>query len=302
MPFLKRGLQKNNMTITEIFASEFLLRVVGRALTVGILVSLCASMLGVCLVMKRYSMIGDGLSHVGFFALALSAVAGVGAAYSMEFSIPVVVLAAVLILHMSRRTDGKINGDAACAVVSTGSVAVGTLMYNFTGGRSADICNSLFGSASVVTISDKDMWISVLLSAAVILWFVCCAKRIFAVTFDETFASAAGIGTGVFSVLIAILTGVTIVVGMKMMGAIMISALVIFPPLAAMQVAKSFRGTVLLSAAMSVVCFVVGFFFACRFSLQTGAAVVTCDLVCFVIAVVYAAVRRRIGLIAAGRK
>jgi len=284
------------MTITEILSSEFLLRVVGRALTVGILVSLCASMLGVCLVMKRYSMIGDGLSHVGFFALALSAVAGVGGTYSMEFSIPIVILAAVLILHMSRKTDGKLNGDAACAVVSTGAVAVGTLMYNFTGGRSADICNSLFGSASVVTISDKDMWLSVILSAAVILWFVCFAKQIFAVTFDETFASAAGIGTGTFSIMIAVLTGITIVVGMKMMGAIMISALVIFPPLAAMQLAKSFRGTVILAGFLSVVCFVIGFFLGCRFSLQTGAAVVTCDLVCFVAATAFAAVKKRISL------
>ena len=289
------------MTVSEILASEFLLRVVGRALTVGILVSLCASMLGVCLVMKRYSMIGDGLSHVGFFALALSTVAGVGASYSMEFSIPVVILAAVVILRMSRKTDGKINGDAACAVVSTGSVAVGTLMYNFTGGRSTDICNSLFGSSSVVTISDKDMWLSVLLSAVVILWFVCCAKRIFAVTFDETFAAAAGINTNVFSMMIAVLTGITIVVGMKMMGAIMISALVIFPPLAAMQIAKSFRGTVIASAVISVLCFLIGFFLACRFSLQTGAAVVTCDLVFFVLTVIYTAVRRKISIHAAAK-
>lgn len=284
------------MTVSEILASGFLLRVVGRALTVGVLVSLCASMLGVCLVMKRYSMIGDGLSHVGFFALALSTVAGVGASYSMEFSIPVVILAAVVILRMSRKTDGKINGDAACAVVSTGSVAVGTLMYNFTGGRSADICNSLFGSASVVTISDKDMWLSVFLSAVVILWFVCCAKRIFAVTFDETFAAAAGMNTNVFGVMIAVLTGITIVVGMKMMGAIMISALVIFPPLAAMQIARSFRGTVIVSAVISILCFLIGFFLACRFSLQTGAAVVTCDLVFFVLTVLGAGIKRKIGL------
>lgn len=282
------------MTITEIFASEFLLRVVGRALVVGTLVSLCASMLGVCLVMKRYSMIGDGLSHVGFFALALSTAAGVGASWSMEFSIPIVVLAAVVILRISRKTDGKISGDAACAIVSTGSVAVGTLIYNATGGRSADICNSLFGSASVVTISDKDMRLSVLLSVVVILWFVCFAKRIFSVTFDETFAAAAGIGTGAFNMTIAVLTGVTIVVGMKMMGSIMISALVIFPPLAAMQLAKSFRGTVLLSAATSALCFLVGFFIACRFSFQTGAAVVTCDLLCFLLAALVAEIKRKI--------
>lgn len=270
------------MELSAIFASEFLARVVLRAMVVGVLVSLCASILGVSLVLKRYSMIGDGLSHVGFFALALSAAAGVSATYSMEVSVPIVILAAVLILRLSRR-DGRLNGDSACAIVSTGAVAVGTLMYNFTGGRSGDICNSLFGSASVVTISDKDMVLSIILSAVVLVWFVLCAKTIFSVTFDETFAHAAGIKTDVFSVLLAVLTGVTIVVGMKMMGSIMISALIIFPALTAMRLTKSFRLTVILSAVISVVCFIAGFLVACVYSLQTGAAVVTAELVCFVI-------------------
>ena len=135
-------------------------------LAVGLLVSICSSLLGVSLVLKRYSMIGDGLSHVGFFGLAIAACAGAAANYSMEISIPIVILAAVLILRLSKN-EGRMNGDAACAVVSTGAVAVGTLMYNFTGGRSGDICNSLFGSASVVTISDKDMVLSIVLSAVV---------------------------------------------------------------------------------------------------------------------------------------
>ena len=131
------------MSISELFSSEFLVKIVLRAMTVGILVSLCASVLGVSLVLKRYSMIGDGLSHVGFFALALATVSGVGATYSIEVSVPIVILAAVLIMRLSKN-DGKLNGDAACAVVSTGAVAVGTLIYNFTGGRIGDICNSLF--------------------------------------------------------------------------------------------------------------------------------------------------------------
>lgn len=270
------------MQLTEIFASEFLMRVVVRAMVVGVLVSLCASVLGVSLVLTRYSMIGDGLSHVGFFALALSAAAGVSAAYSMEVSVPIVILAAVLILRLSKR-DGRLNGDSACAIVSTGAVAVGTLMYNFTGGKSGDICNSLFGSASVVTISDKDMVLSVILSVVVLVWFMLCSKIIFAVTFDETFAHAAGIKTDIFSVLLAVLTGVTIVVGMKMMGSIMISALIIFPALTAMRLTKSFRLTVIFSAVISVVCFVAGFLTACVFSLQTGAAVVTAELLCFVV-------------------
>ncbi|MCR4905562.1 MAG: metal ABC transporter permease [Clostridiales bacterium] len=268
------------MTFGEIFSSPFLLRVIGRALTVGILVSLCSAVLGVSLVLKRYSMIGDGLSHVGFLGIALASCAGVGSLYSMEISIPVVILASVLILRLSQN-DGRLNGDAACAVVSTGAVAVGTLLYNLTGGRAGDICSSLFGSASVVTISDKDMLISVLLSAVVIGWFLLCFKTIFAVTFDETFAHAAGIRTRLFSLTLSVLTGVTIVVGMKMMGAIMISAIIIFPSLTAMRLTGNFRRTVILSAAISVACFIVGFFAACLLSLQTGAAVVTVNLAVF---------------------
>ena len=221
------------MALTDIFASEFLTRIVMRSMAVGILVSLCASVLGVSLVLKRYSMIGDGLSHVGFFALALSACAGVSSAWSMEVSAGIVVIAAVLILRLSKN-EGKLNGDSACAVVSTGSVAIGTLMYNFTGGKSGDICSSLFGSASVVTISDKDLVISIILSLVVLAWLLMCRKTIFAATFDETFAAASGIRTNLFGLALAILTGVTIVVGMKMMGSIMISALIIFPALTAM--------------------------------------------------------------------
>ena len=268
------------MSLAEIFASDFLVKVVVRALVVGVLVSLCSSILGVSLVLKRYSMIGDGLSHVGFFGLAVAACAGVGAAYSMEISVPIVILAAVLILRLSRG-EGRMDGDAACAVVSTGAVAIGTLLYNFTGGKSGDICNSLFGSASIITISNKDMLISVLLSFVVLAWFVISAKTIFAVTFDETFAGAAGVRTGAFNVILAVLTGVTITVGMKMMGSIMISALIIFPSLTAMRMTGNFKLTVILSAVISVVCFTVGFFAACCLSLQTGAAVVAVELAVF---------------------
>jgi zinc transport system permease protein len=270
------------MSLTELFASEFLRTVVLRALVVGLLVSLCSSMLGVSLVLKRYSMIGDGLSHVGFFALAVASVAGVGGTYSMEVSIPIVIIAAVLILRLSH-SEGRLNGDSACAVVSTGAVAVGTLMYNVTGGRSGDVCNSLFGSSSVITISNKDMLISVALSMVVLLWFFVFTKNIFSVTFDETFAGAAGVKTGLFNVTLAVLTGITIVVGMKMMGSIMISALIVFPAITAMQLTKSFKLTVILSSVISLVCFTVGFFAACCLSLQTGAAVVTVELLAFCI-------------------
>ena len=239
-------------------------------------------------------MIGDGLSHVGFLGLALAACAGVGATFSMEISIPVVIIAAVIIQRMSKN-EGKMTGDAACAVVSTGAVAVGTLLYNVTGGRAGDICSSLFGSASIVTISDKDMIISVILAAVVLVWFAVCAKIIFTLTFDETFAGAAGIARADgFGIILAVLTGLTIVVGMKMMGSIMISAMIIFPSLTAMRLTKSFKRTVILSAVISVVCFIVGFIGACVLSLQTGAAVVTVELTAFaVVCLVKAIIHRK---------
>ncbi|MBQ8641939.1 MAG: metal ABC transporter permease [Clostridia bacterium] len=267
------------MTIEAILASPFLTAVVIRSLVVGVLVSLCSALLGVSLVLKRYSMIGDGLSHVGFFALALCTAAGVAGAYTMEASIPIVVLAAVLILRLSR--SKKIKGDAACAIVSTGAVAIGTLINNILGVRSSDVCSSLFGSASLVTLTDKDLWLSVVLSVLVLVWYVLCARRIFAVTFDEPFARSAGVHTEGLDMMMAVLTGITIVVGMKMMGAIMISALILFPAMTAMRVTGSFRATVWVSAVVSVVSFLIGFILACVFSLQTGATVVTVQLVMF---------------------
>lgn len=269
------------MTLEMILSSSFLRGVVFRSLIVGVLVSLCAALLGVSLVLKRYSMIGDGLSHVGFFALALSTAAGVSGTYSMEASLPIVILAAVLILQLSK--SKKIKGDAACAIVSTGAVAIGTLINNVLGVRSADVCSSLFGSASLVTLTDKDLWLSVAMSALTLIWYVLCARRIFAVIFDTPFARSAGVHTDRLDLVMAILTGITIVVGMKMMGAIMISALILFPPMTAMRVTGSFRATVWVSAIVSVVSFVVGFILACRFSLQTGATVVTVQLVLFLV-------------------
>ncbi len=267
------------MTLQEILASPFLTTVVFRSLAVGTLVSLCAALLGVSLVLKRYSMIGDGLSHVGFFALALCTAAGITGTWVMTASIPVVVAAAVLILWLSRTK--KIKGDAACAIVSTGAVAIGTLINNLTGVRSSDVCSSLFGASSLVTVTDRDLWLSVGLSALVLVWYVLSARRIFAVTFDEPFARAAGVHTEALDLVMAVLTGVTIVVGMKMMGAIMISALILFPPMTAMRVTGSFRATVWVSAAVSVVSFLLGFVLACLFSLQTGATVVTVQMAVF---------------------
>lgn len=279
------------MTFETIFSSSFLTSIVLRSLVVGVLVSLCAALLGVSLVLKRYSMIGDGLSHVGFFALALSTAAGVTGAYTMEASLPVVILAAVLILRLSR--SKKIKGDAACAIVSTGAVAIGTLINNVLGVRSADVCSSLFGSASLVTLTNKDLWLSVGMSLLTVVWYVLCARRIFAVTFDSPFARSAGVHTERLDMVMAILTGITIVVGMKMMGAIMISALILFPPMTAMRITGSFRTTVWVSAIISVVSFITGFLIACRFSLQTGATVVTVQLALFLLFALFGWLQRK---------
>ncbi len=287
------------MTLTEIFSSEFITILVLRAAVVGILVSLCASLLGVSLVMKRYSMIGDGLSHVGYFALAVAAVAGVSSEYSMEAAIPIVILAAVLILKLSEK--GGVGGDAACAIVSTGAIAVGTLLFNFSDNTTSDICGSLFGSTSVITVSSKDALFSVILAVIVISWFALFSRKVFAVTFDEQFSAAVGCQVGSFRTALAALTAVTIVVGMKMMGAVMISALIVFPPLSAKRIAGSFRGVVIGSAVISEVSFIIGFAVACRFSLQTGAAVVAADVAVFLLTVAVSNMRSVIRRRTAGR-
>ncbi len=269
------------MTLNEIFSSSFLREIVLRAIIVGLCTAIPASLLGVSLVMKRYSMIGDGLSHVGYFALAIGAVAGVSAKFSLEAAIPIVILAAILILKLD--DSPKISGDAACAVVSTGAVALGTIIFGLAGTSTSDICSSLFGSSSIITVTNKDMILSIALSVVVVVWFVLFYRQIFAVTFDSQFATSAGCNASGLRTTLAVLTAVTIVIGMKMMGAIMISALIVFPTLAATQICKSFKGVVICACVSSSVCFLVGFTAACLLSLQTGAAVVSVELVMFVL-------------------
>ncbi len=273
------------MSLSEIISSEFLISVILRATVVGVLVSVCSSLLGVCLVMKKYSMIGDGLSHVGYFALAIGAVAGVSSTFALEAAIPIVILAAIVILKLDE--SPKISGDAACAIVSTGSVALGTIIFGIAGTSTSDICSSLFGSSSVITVTNKDMLLSIALAVVVVLWFVLYYRQIFTVTFDSQFASAVGSNASALRMTLAVLTAVTIVIGMKLMGAIMISALIVFPAMAGCQVCKSFKGVVICSAVTSVVCFIVGFTAACMLSLQTGAAVVTVELAVFIMFCVY---------------
>lgn len=275
------------MTIVEMFSDPLLVKIIIKALIVGGLVSLCASLLGVSLVLKRFSMIGDGLSHVGFCVLAIATVLGLKQ-YSLELGVPAVIITAFFLLRLTE--NSKMKGDSALALISTGSIALGSLIYNFSDSRNTDICNSLFGSASIITLTDKDLVLSIVLSIAVIVLFALSYHKLFAITFDENFSKATGIKVNLYNILLAVLTAVTVVVGMRMMGAIMISALVVFPALSAMRVCKSFKWVVIVSAIISIVTFVVGFFLACRMSFQTGATVVSVQVATFAIFAVIGAI------------
>lgn len=280
------------MSLTEIFTDPFLRPIVINALVVGVLVSLCSSLLGVSLVLKRLSMIGDGLSHVGFGALALAALFGINRDFQLEFSIPIVVVAAFFLLKM--RENSKIKGDSAIALVSTSAMAIGVLIFDFTTGMTTDICANLFSSTSVISISNKDLWISIILSIVVIILFIFFYNKIFSVTFDEPFSKATGIKPNIYSTLISILTAVTIVLGIRMMGAIMIAGLVIFPALTAMRFFKSFISVVICSATLSVTCYIIGFLIASVNSLQTGPTVVVVNLISFIIFSTLGKLTRRI--------
>lgn len=266
------------MSLYQMLTDPYLSGVIFRALTVGILVSLCAALLGVNLVLRKLSMIGDGLSHVGFGAMAVATVVGM-ADFTLEIAIPIVIAAAFAILRLGE--NHKLHGDSAVALLSTGAVAVGSLIFNFSGTRNTDVCNSLFGSASIITLTDKDLWLSVALSLCVLALFLLFYRQIFAITFDETHAKASGLPTGAYQSMIAVLTAVTIVLGMKMMGAIMISGLVVFPALTAMRVCRTFRAVTVTAAITAVFCLVTGFFLACIFSFQTGPCVVCVNLLLY---------------------
>ncbi len=257
-----------------------------RALVVGVLVSLCAALLGVSLVLKRYSMIGDGLSHVGFGALAIAAVANLS---PLKVAIPVVVIAAFFLLRLSE--NSRLKGDSAIAVISTSTLALGVLVISVGGGVNTDVYNYMFGS--IYAMNGEDVLLSLILSSVVLVLFLLFYNRIFAVTFDETFAKASGIRTNVYNMLIAALTAVTIVLGMRMMGAMLISALIIFPALTAMRVFKTFKRVVLAAAVISVVCFTVGITLSYLFDAPGGASVVLVNLFAMILFSIIGAIRGR---------
>ncbi len=278
-------------SIASIFSDPYMTSILLRAVTVGVLVSLCASLLGVTLVLKRYSMIGDGLSHVGFGALAIATALNLGSA-SMAVSLPIVLIAAFLLMGLTEKR--RMAGDAAIAVLSTGAIAIGTLLFRFSKNQYADICNSLFGTASMSTLSGLDLVVTVAVSVLVLGLFVLFYTRIFTVTFDETFAKATGVRVNVYHLLLAGLTAVTVVIGMKMVGAIMVSGLIIFPALSAMRVCKRFSAVVLTSAALSLVCFFAGFFLSLLLDAQPGPAIITVHVLAFLVCWLIGAVRARV--------
>jgi zinc transport system permease protein len=249
-----------------------------RALVVGFLVSLCAALLGVSLVLKRYSMIGDGLSHVGFGALALAT--GLNAA-PLLVSLPIVTLCAVLLLRLSENSRSRINGDAAIALISTASLAVGVVIISQTTGMNTDVCNYLFGS--ILAMKKSDVTLSITLSIIVLVMFVFFYNKIFAVTFDEGFAAASGIRTKLYNTIIAVLTAFIIVLGMRMMGALLISSLIIFPSLSSMRLCKSFKGVTICAAVISAVCFLIGIVISYIYSTPTGASVVLVNIFCLLV-------------------
>ena len=245
-----------------------------RALVGGALVSLCASLLGVSLVLKRYSMIGDGLSHVSFGARSVALAAGW---QPLTVSIPVVILAAFFLLHL--RENGRLKSDAAIAVISASALALGIIVTSLTTGMTTDVSSYMFGS--ILAMSREDVRLSAVLSIVVLGLCLFCYNKVFAVTFDESFARATGVNVPLYNVLISVLTAVTIVLGMRMMGAMLISSLVIFPCLSAMQAVKSFGGVVILSGILSVVCFLLGMAASYVYSLPAGASVVVVNLAVF---------------------
>ena len=242
-----------------------------RAVIVGLMISICAALLGVSLVLKRFSMIGDGLSHVGFCALALATALH---AAPLAVTVPVVVLAAFLLLRISERST--IHGDAAVALISTGALAIGVIIISMSTGMNTDVSSYLFGS--ILAMKMSDVYLTVVLLTIVLLLFVLFYNKVFAVTFDETFARAGGTNVGLYNTLIALLTALTIVLGMRMMGALLITGLIIFPALTAMRVFKRFSRVMICAAVISTACFFTGVVLSFQYAIPTGACVVVVNI------------------------
>lgn len=262
------------------------------ALIVGTLISLCSSLMGVTLVLKRFSFIGDGLSHVAFGAIAVATVLNVT---NESFVVmPVTIICAVLLLRMGNNT--RIAGDAAIAMLSVGALAIGYLLMNVfatSANVSGDVCSTLFGSTLILTLTKGEVWLSVVMSVVVLIAFVLLYNRIFAVTFDENFAKATGMRTDAYNLFSAVIIAVIIVLAMNLVGSLLISALVIFPALSAMRVISNFKGVVIYSAVLSVICSLTGIIVSILFSTPVGATIVAVDIAAFLLNCLAGAIFRR---------
>lgn len=282
------------MTIWEELVGYLSFPFVQYALIAGVLIALCSALLGVTLVLKRFSVIGDGLSHVAFGALAIATVLRLN--NHMLLVMPVTIVCAIILLCASQ--NAKIKGDAAIAMLSVSALAIGYLVQNLfsaSANISGDVCSTLFGATLILTLSQADVWLCVGMSAVVIVLFLLFYHKIFAVTFDETFAAATGVRARAYNLLIAVITAVIIVLAMNLAGSLLTSALIVFPALSAMRLFQSFRGVILCAAGLSVVCALAGILLSILASTPVGATVVTADLVVFLLCTgVGTLVRRRV--------
>lgn len=262
-------------SIIQMFSYSFMV----RAFITGLFISACASIIGVSLVLKHYSMMGDGLSHVGFGTLALAVVLNQSPLY---LSLPVVMICAFLLLSLSKRS--KVQADAAIALISTSALALGVMLLSVTTGMNTDVCNYLFGSILGMKVSD--MYVTIFLCSVIIVLYILFYPKIFAITFDETFAKASGLKVKYYNLALALMSAVIITLGMRMMGALLISNLIVIPALTAMRVCRSFKNVVLYSLAISLFCFAAGLYFSYEFSTPTGASIVLINVALFLIHVV----------------
>ena len=256
---------------------------VQHALIVGVLIALCSSLLGVTLVLKRFSFIGDGLSHVAFGAMCIAAVTGLS--NNMLLVLPITILSAVLLLRSGEKA--KIKGDAAIAMISVGALAFGYLIMNIfnssSSNLSGDVCTTLFGSASILTLESSTVWLCVILSVVVVVVFILFYNKIFAITFDENFAISAGTKVERYNLLLSVIIAVIIVLAMNLVGSLLISALVIFPALSAMRIFRSFKSVTIFSAILSVICALLGMLISILYGTPVGSTIVAVDVAAFAI-------------------
>lgn len=273
--------------LKTMFTPEFFGAILLPALIGGIAITICSSLLGVTLVLKRYSMIGDGLSHIGYGALSVAAVMNLA---PLKVALPTVIVAAFILLRLSE--SSKLSGDSAIALFSTTALSVGIIVSS-KAGITNDVSHYLFGS--ILAMNKSDVILSVCLAAAVITAFIFLYNRIFSVTFDENFAKATGVNAGIYNMIFAVMTAVTVVLGMMMMGSLLISSLIVIPTLSAMKICQSFRGVVLASGAVSVICFIIGIFISLLFNTAPGASIVIINVIFFIIFSVIGRAFRRSG-------